>query len=153
MEATKEQIKRIHVHLHKDVIKNTEAKKAFVYLFTKDKKRTSTKQLTFKQANDALVSLGAKPFTRAFKRLDRWQKFDYKKKSHMNVLSLLMQLQWTFYSETSKRYFADTQALGTWLQGKAPVNKSLLDMSPNEVSKTIVALENMVNDKTQKNAI
>jgi hypothetical protein len=150
MQVTKDQIKRIHVHLHKDVINEPEAKKAFVYSFTSDPERTSTKHLTFEEANQALISLGAKPFKRPFVRLDNWQKFDYKKKSHMNILSLLKQMDWQYKSDVSNRYFADMVRFGNWLQTKAPIKKPLNEMNANEVSITIVVLEKMVDQYNQK---
>lgn len=152
MKVTKDQIKVLHAVLPKEVIADKEQKKTFVYSFTNDPQRTSTTKLTFKEANDALVSLGAKAHDRPFVRLTEWQRFDYKKPSHMNILSLLRQLGWTVKSQTSARLFADMVRFGNWLEkGKAPVNKPLSKMHAIEISKTIIALEYMVAGKEKKN--
>lgn len=150
MQITKDQIKVLHAVLPREVIADPEQKKAFVYSITNDPERTSTKQLTFSEANDALVSLGATPFKRPFVRLDKWQKFNYKKKSHMNILSLLMQMEWHYKSDVSNRYFADMVRFGNWLQTKAPIKKPLNEMTTNEVSTTIVVLEKMVDQYNKK---
>lgn len=151
MQATTGQIKALHAVLPKDVVKDPELKAQFVYSVTNDATRTSTKSLTFDEANDALVSMGANPHKKPFVRLTRWHKFDYKKDSHMYILSLLQQMDWKVKSQTSNRYFADMNRFADWLQSKkSPVNKSLLDMNAVEVSTIISALENMVKHHTKK---
>lgn len=148
MQVTKDQIKVLHAVLPKSVVQDKDAKATFVFSFTNDPERTSTTKFTFDEANEALVSLGAKAHIRPFKRLTEWQRFDYKKPSHMNILSLLQQLGWTVKSQTSARLFADMYRFGEWLEkGKAPVKKPLSKMNAIEVSKTITALENMVATK------
>lgn len=150
MRITKDQIKVLHALLPKSILQDKEAKQAFVHQFSKDVNRISTTALTFEEANTALQSLGGKPFKRPFNRIDKWQKFDYKKKSHLNILSLLIQLDWKWKSELSNRYFADMVRFSKWLQTKAPVKKPLNDMDAQEISKTIVALENMAAGKEKK---
>jgi hypothetical protein len=111
---------------------------------TKDSMKSSTSDLTFAQANDIILKLGGTPV------VNQWTKFNYNKKTHMNILSLLMQLGWQFYDHEKSRNFADTSKLAHWLQTKAPVKKPLNDMSHNELSKTIYALENMLKKDLKK---
>ncbi|WP_438710835.1 hypothetical protein ACSTS3_19550 [Aquimarina muelleri] len=153
MQVTKDQIKVLHAVLPIEVITDKEAKQEFIYSFTNDSKRTSTKQLSFEEANQALISLGAKPFKRSFVRPDKWQIFNSEKKSHMNILSILKQMEWQYKSDVSNRYFADMVRFGNWLQTKAPIKKPLNEMNANEVSITIVVLEKMVNQYNQNQVL
>ena len=68
----------------------------------------------------------------------------------MNILSLLMQMEWHYKSDVSNRYFADMVRFGNWLQTKAPIKKPLNEMTTNEVSTTIVVLEKMVDQYNKK---
>ena len=77
---------------------------------------------------------------------DHFTKFDYKNKQHRYILSLCYQFGW----ETTKngKPLADMERLAAWLQSvKAPVQKPLTEMSRQQLSRTITALENMVNKK------
>jgi hypothetical protein len=114
---------------------------------TKDSTKGSTNDLTFVQANNIIRNLGGTPV------VNQWTRFDRNKRAHLNILSLCQQLQWHFYSNEHKRYFADMAKLAHWLQTKAPVKKPLNDMFHNELSKTIVALESMLTKDLKKTAL
>ncbi|WP_271783894.1 hypothetical protein [Aquimarina algiphila] len=81
------------------------------------------------------------------KETTNWALFDKKNKAHMNILSLLRQLEWT---KPHDRYgeVADLKRLSNWLKSeKSPVNKPLMDLEKHEVSKIICALEAMTEKK------
>ena len=124
------------------VIKNDAAQKAnLVQQYTKDWCKTSTKDLTFVQANELIIRFGGSPLT-----YDHWGIFDYKKGSHRMILSLLNQMGWQTFSTKHRGMIADMQRFSEWLKSnKSPVKKPLHKMSPREVSKIITALENMVS--------
>lgn len=121
-----------------------EFKRELVIDQTKDPMKCSTSDLTFVQANDIILKLGGTPV------VNQWTRFNKNKRSHLNILSLLMQLGWQFYNEQHGRYYADMSKLAHWLQTKAPVKKPLNEMYHNEISKTIVALESMLEKDLNK---
>lgn len=73
----------------------------------------------------------------------RWGMFDSKKLSHRQILSLVRQLQWTVPNERWGEVADMSGRFANWLKTKSPVKKPLMDMSDAEVSKIIVALENV----------
>lgn len=81
-----------------------------------------------------------------------WGLFNKYDQQHKYVRSLCMQAQWTVPSE-KWREVADLNRLSDFLKSdKSPVNLPLKKMTPQEVSKIIVALEGIVNSifKTRK---
>ncbi|CDF80602.1 hypothetical protein, putative phage protein [Formosa agariphila KMM 3901] len=106
---------------------------------TKDASKRSTNDLSFYQANQIISQLGGTAVQ------NRWCLFNVNSRAHLNILSLCMQLGWQWYNDTQGRYYANMNTFGGWLQTKAPVKKPLLDMQPQEVSKTIAALESMIS--------
>jgi len=74
-----------------------------------------------------------------------WSSFEFANNAHYQILSLCIQLGWsTTYKKTSKE-IADLRVLDSWMRSdKCPVQKPLLEMKKQEVSKIIVALENMI---------
>lgn len=138
---TQQQIKIVHSLLPARIKNDREAKAELISQFTNDYGRTSTKQLTFFQANELIMSLGGTPIApnRAFMR------FDAKKKQHLTVLSLCHQLGWEVYQKG--RYIADMHRLAEWLQHKSPVQKPLTAMEKEELSKVIFAMEQMIVKK------
>jgi hypothetical protein len=72
-----------------------------------------------------------------------WGKFDKNNQAHMNCMSLLRQAKWTKIWEG--KTVPDIQRFSEFLHSKkAPVQKALLKMDKDEVSKTITALEGIV---------
>lgn len=140
MRIEKQQIKVIH-QLLPEVIKNDpDQKKQLMYQYTSDWTKTSTKDLTFDQANELIIRFGGKSYS-----YEHWGLFDYKKTSHRQVLSLLNQLGWQCYDKKFRGLVADIYKFSEWLKSnRSPVKKPFLKMSPSEVSKIIVALENML---------
>lgn len=141
-----DQIKAIHAMLPGELKLDKEAKEEFVYSFTKDSAKLSTKDLTFHQANEMIIALGGRPH-----RYDHWAVFDRENTQHRNILSLLIQLGWSHYEANLGRHVADMVRFSEWLKSKrSPVSKKLKDMSVAEVSKIISALESMINKEYSK---
>ncbi|EGV44353.2 hypothetical protein BZARG_757 [Bizionia argentinensis JUB59] len=81
-----------------------------------------------------------------------WSHFDFTNPQHRYVLSLAMQFGWSKIHPITGKQVADLGALDKWLKGKSkigqsPVLKPLMEMTPTETSRIIVALENMVAKK------
>ncbi len=138
---TQQQIKIVHSLLPTRIKNDREAKAELIAQFTEDFKKTSTKDLTWLQANQLIMSLGGTPISanRAF------MKFDAKNSKHRAILSLCHQYGWEVYQKG--RYIADMHRLAEWLQHKSPVQKPLTEMTSKELSKVITAMENMVETK------
>ena len=81
---------------------------------------------------------------------ENWGKFKKDNKQHLTILSILRQAQWTV---TKPNYgeVADLERFSNWLKSdKSPVKKPLLKMTPDEVSKVIVAIGGIVSSKYKK---
>lgn len=104
-------------------------------------KISSTKDLSFRQANDVIYYLqnNKEPEYRS------WAYFDKGNETQRKIRMLAIEYGWGDYS-TRK---ADLNALGKWIaSGRCPVKgKSLMEMSKPELEKVIKALENMVQKK------
>lgn len=74
-----------------------------------------------------------------------WSFFKLGNKQHAYILSLCIQNGWSFPHKRTTHEVADLKKLDTWLRGaKSPVKKPLLDMTQEETSKIIFALEQML---------
>ncbi len=74
--------------------------------------------------------------------------FDFANKQHQYILSLCQQYGWQTHHKNTGRDIADLKKLNAWMHtNKCPVQKPLLKMTKQEVSKVIVALEQMVTKK------
>ena len=79
-----------------------------------------------------------------------WSFFDPTKQSHRHILSLCIQYGWSKEHKVTGKEVADLGRRDKWLRGlprsgQSPVKKPLMDMEKKEISKVIVALENMVS--------
>lgn len=139
MQATKEQKQYIHMNVHKSV------KEEWVQWATKDVEKTSCNDLTFEEANSIIKEFGGQPYANPFRS---WATFDKDNPQHRHILSLCIQYGW---SCTHEKYgeVANLDRLGEWLRTdpKCPVKKPLKGMTPQELSKIIIALEGMVKWK------
>lgn len=153
MKIANQQIQIIHTLLPIEIKSDPEAKAALISQFTGSIHKTSTKYLSFYQANELIKSLNGKPLynveivpegNRSFFH------FDSQNKQHRTILSLAHQYGWEKRYED--KFVVDMARLAEWLMTKAPVKKALGKQSPKELSKTITALENMVTYKLKKNA-
>lgn len=108
---------------------------------------TTSYEIQQKQRAEALKALEvAKELEgrKHFYRIKNWGSFDKNNKAHMQVMSHLRSLNWTKPHEKYGRV-ADTWRFSEWLKSKkSPVNKPLVKMNKNEVSKIICALEGMI---------
>ena len=134
MQITKAQIIKIHTILNKRGEVDAEQKARLVRQFTGDPERSSTKDLTFNDANMLLRHIGGTALS-----YENWALFDCQNKQHRAILSLCHQMSWiTEYRRV------DLVRLSEWLKSKkSPVKKPLKKMTTREVSKIIVALQNM----------
>lgn len=134
MNITAEQIRKIHAIMPVNVKNNAAWKASVVSQFTGNTSKRSTKNLTFDQANELIMFYNGKPLA-----YDHWAYFDKNNKQHLVIYSLLMQLNWV-----TKKGYADLVRLSEFLKSKkSPVNKKLVNMKPFELSKIIVAFQNM----------
>ena len=95
---------------------------------------------------------GAKPKT---DRRKLWSYFDKSNSKHMYILSLCIQFGWSKEHYKTDNTVADLGALDSWLRGNAtigqsPVKKPLEEMTPQELSKVITALESMTVKRYSK---
>lgn len=142
LKADKYQKQRIAILVKGD----TELKARLVQEATGDVTKTSTNDLSHVEANRILQHFGQKPVI-----YDNWAFFDPNKKSHKQILSLCIQYGWSVPHKVHGEV-ADLGELSEWLKNdpKCTVHKKLKDMTPNEVSSIIFALENMVDWKYKK---
>ena len=148
------QIKAIHALLPGTIKSDPAAKAELIYQFTGDATKTSTKDLSFHQANELIKSLKGKPVykgTAPKGKETSFFHFDIKNKQHRTILSLAHQYGWE--KMQAGKHIADMTRVAEWLMSKrSPVQKSLGTQTPKELSKTITALENMVAKKFKKDA-
>ena len=135
MKITTAQIQKIHAILGKHGTIDPEHKAMLVRQFTSHPSSTSTKDLSFTDANMLIRHLGGTALN-----YENWGLFDYKKKQHRAVLSLCHQLNWV------KNKRVDLVRLSEWLKSKSPVKKPLLKMQSTEVSKVIYALQRIISN-------
>ena len=138
MQITNQQIRIIHTLLPAVYKKDKEQKQELVHQFTGSFEKTSTKDLTFKQANLLISRFGGKPV-----RYDHWGLFDAKNAQHKKVLSLCQEIGWSIYNDKLKRNVADIYRLSEFLKSKkSPVTMPLKQMTPEQISRKLIpALE------------
>lgn len=74
-----------------------------------------------------------------------WSYFDPQNKKHRYILSLCIQYGWRKPHPTKSYDIANLERLDSWMRSdKCPVKKPLKEQAPRELSKIIVALENMI---------
>lgn len=143
-QATKEQIFQIR----KNASFNVVIKEELVKWATGDDSKTSLKDLSYDQAKKIIArqlneKYGAKITDLSKPKPQKnWGAFDVKNTKHMAVLSLCRQAQKT--TIVKGREVADLEWLSYFLQNKAPVKKPLNKQTPEELSKTIAAMEGVV---------
>ena len=106
-----------------------------------DKDITTTKELTKEDADDLITYFK----TGRVRDNTSFALFNKNNKKHLKILSLAKELDWV---DPSTEY-ADLNRLGGWIKSnKCPVQgKKLNEMSYNELSKVIKAMENMIQSK------
>jgi hypothetical protein len=144
--VTTEQIKHIHTLLSDRVKADKELKQQLICQFTGDENKASTKDLTFIQANELiyLLSTGKMPTFEAYAT------FDKNNKSHMYMLSLCRQINWTCYSNKLHRVVVDLNQLGEWMKEKSFLHKPLMAYSKTDLVKLVSQLEIVVQKELSK---
>lgn len=139
MKISPEQIKTLHALLPLEIKNDKEAKQDFIYQFTKDSGKLSTKDLTHAQANEGIIALGGRAH-----QYDNWAIFSAVNAQHIRLLSVVQEKGWTVWNEKLKRQVADLHRVSEFLKSaKSPVKKPLKEMTKREVSKIIYAFESM----------
>lgn len=144
--ATKDQIKIIHTLLPDEARHDRDLKQELVRQFTEDDSRTSTTQLTQKEADNLIhfLTTGESVNNASFGLFDR------NNKQHRYILSLCQMMPMAIergwaVPHAKYRMVANTTKLGEWLSSpKSPVRKPLKQMNSNELHKVIYALERML---------
>lgn len=144
MKATKHQKQ----YIYKLSSYNKDIKEEWVQWATGDNAKTSTNDLSFDQANAIIKQAGGTPVTQKGKT-DNWAYFNKNNGRHKYILSLCRQLDWQTPDETYGKV-VDLNRLSEWLKSKSPVKKPLQKMKPDELSKVITALENIIPWKYSK---
>ncbi len=126
-------------------------KEEWVQLATGDVNRRSLKSITQKQARWIIMSQEGStlvpPPSGVGGTEESWAKFDNNNAAHKNILSLLRQLNWTT-PHPRHGEVADLVRLDQFLRSnRCPVNKPLMKMEKEEVSKLIIALEGILKHK------
>lgn len=142
------QIKKIHAILPDVYRNNKELKQQLVYQFTEDADKTSTKDLTYYQAEELIHFLQ----TGKTKDYGYYANFDTENKQHMYLFSLCHQIGWETFNEKSNKMVVDTSALGTWLYKYGFKHKPLKEYSFSELPTLITQFENLAKSKIRKHA-
>ena len=84
-----------------------------------------------------------------------WSYFDKSNSKHKYILSLCIQFGWSKEHYKTGNTVADLGALDSWLRGnssigQSPVKKPLEEMTTQELSKVIAALESMTIKRYSK---
>ncbi|MBS9774998.1 MAG: hypothetical protein KGV59_07595 [Tenacibaculum sp.] len=133
----KPQIKRIQTAMSKRFTSRDE-RLDFISDFLQ-REVNSTKELSKVEADELLYFLN-KGKTKNYE----WGHFDAQNSQHRTILSLCRQAQWVV-SHDKYGEVADLDRLSNFLKSpKCPVNKPLMKMTKQELSKVIVALEGIV---------
>lgn len=130
------QIKRIMANCHYQV----DTKNEYVQWVTGDVNRTSLKSITQDQAVKIIrTQEGSTPINEP---VENWGKFQSANAQHKYIMSVLRTANIVVKNERWGEVADMAGWFSRFLQSKrSPVKKPLLDMTPQEVSKVIVALE------------
>lgn len=143
---TAAQLKQIQTLLNKRFTDRQERLEFLSDFFSQEIK--STKELTEQQAQILTLTLSeGKGKAPTWEGLGKIARFDKNNAQHRTILSRCHELGWVGTTESGK-VIPDLNRLGGWLISKrSPVQKALLDMTKQELSKVIFALENMLKKK------
>jgi hypothetical protein len=140
----KEQIIKIHALLPKHVKYDKDLKADFIASFTGSADKTSTKDLTFEQANQVITYLGGSAVVPA--SMASYAKFDNSIKTHRTLLSVCFDLGWVEFNQNLKRNVADLHKLGSWLKSTGYLHKPLMEYTTAELPKLVNQFQNVLNN-------
>lgn len=140
---TTKQIKQIHTLLPAHIKGNPEAKEDLIYQFTQNENKLSTKDLTYQQANDLIVSLNGKI---ASTPISQYGRFDRNNKQHLYLLSLCRQMGWVVFNKKQNKLFADIDRLGEWLKTTGYLKKPLMSYDSSELPKLVKQFEQVLKN-------
>ena len=134
------QLVRIQTVLSKRC-QDRESRLAFLSTFF-NRDVSSTKELSKIEADDLIYFLN----TGSYKD-NHWGYFDNNNTQHRTVLSLMRQAGWLVENDRHGEV-PDIKRLSDFLKSsKSPVNKPLKEMTPQQLSKIIIAFEGIVKHK------
>ncbi len=142
-QITPEQIKRIHTILPEVYRKDPDLKGELVFQFTEDPDKTSTKDMSFYQAQDMIHFLS----TGKSKDYSRYGRFKVTNKQHNYILSMCHQIGWVSFNDHLSRLVPDLSILGAWLHKYGYLHKPLMEYTETELPKLVTQFENMVKSK------
>lgn len=141
----KNQIAYIHKLLPQSVCMNAQEKARKVAYYSVDSKE-HVNQLTFQEANAMIKDLGGKPV-----KYQNWAFYDPNNAAHRAIMSACYELEWSFFNKDRNKQQVDQVRLSEWLKSeKSPVQKPIMRMTKEEVSKIISALRSMVSKRYEK---
>tara|TARA_Y100001963_G_C6665966_1_gene392747 strand:+ start:113 stop:538 length:426 start_codon:yes stop_codon:yes gene_type:complete len=123
-----------------------------LFQYNKENEAFHVQQTTGDPSKNTAADLSMSQATKLIRSLTQnWAVFDSNSQRHRYILSLLMQNGWIKMLPETGKEVADMGKLSNWLKSKkSPVVKPLQNMSAEETSKIIVALENMVVSNAKK---
>jgi hypothetical protein len=130
---TTAQIKAIHTLMPLHIREDKALKESFIASFTGDYHRSSTRQLTYFEAEEIIYFL--KTGNRS--TWAHYAIFDKHNKQHLYLLSLAHQKGWTQYSDKLHKMVADLESLGSWLRKYGYLHKPLKQYTAGELPKLI----------------
>lgn len=146
--VTKWQISRMHALLAKKyphILQDAEVKADFIFGYTGDAERVSTKLMTFAEADAAIKFLQygavAEQTGTSYRHYSR---FDVSIRTHRYILSMCMTIGWTVYSDKLKREVADLNKLGQYIANHSPHQKPLKEHNGKELKQLVLSMERMV---------
>lgn len=142
MKITKQQIASIHALLPNKIKNNKIFKAEVISQFTQDETKTSTKDLSFDQANQLILKLGGSPHK---KTKNKYGYFDKTNAQHKYLLSLCMQIGWTDF-KPGIGTIADTDQFGHWMQKSGYLHKPLKDYTAAELPKLVAQFQEVVKN-------
>ena len=120
-----------------------------VLSYTKSLQKTSTKDLTFTQANHLIVSIGGTPSrqTKEVSENTKFGYFDIKNTQHRYLLSLCRQIGWIIFNKKLGYMVADIERLGSWLKTTGYLKKPLKKYESKELPKLVAQFEKLLTNQ------
>lgn len=138
------QIKTIHTLLPPH-LKDKELKAEFIASFTEDANRSSTRDLTFYEAEELIYFLR----TGKNQTFAAFATFDHTNRQHRYILSIAHQLGWVVYHNGLKKMVPDLERLGAWLRKYGYLHQPLKAYTAEQLPKLITQFEKLLKTQTK----